>query len=277
MTLSRGISRRILPLTLQRNLKVIHNWMWQIYNRTRYFVKWKMNPYFWVSTIRMRKLKNKYYGQRCFIIGNGPSLNRMDLSLLKNEYTFGLNRIYLLFPKIGFTTTYYVAVNRLVIEQCAHEIEKLPITKFISYHAKPHINYTSDMIFVCNPGTGLFFSKNPVSRISEGATVTYVAMQIAFYLGFSQVILIGVDHNFTTKGEPHKTVTSEGPDPNHFSPDYFNKGFQWQLPDLDTSEEAYRLAKQTFEQDGRKILDATVDGRLQVFPKVDFQSLFIKE
>ena len=55
--------------------------------------------------------------------------------------------------------------------------------------------------------------------------MTYVALQVAFYLGFEQVILIGVDHNFATKGKPNTTVVSQGDDPNHFNPAYFGKGF----------------------------------------------------
>jgi hypothetical protein len=99
-------------------------------------------------------------------------------------------------------------------------------------------------------------------------------MQIAYYMGFAKVILTGVDHSFTTKGEPHATVLSVGDDPNHFDPDYFGKGIRWQLPDLETSELAYRLAKYQFEIDNRELFDATVDGSLRVFPKVDYQTLF---
>ncbi len=99
-------------------------------------------------------------------------------------------------------------------------------------------------------------------------------MQIAYYMGFEKVILIGVDHSFETKGKPHTMVVSEGDDPNHFDPCYFGKGFRWQLPDLRTSELAYRIAKYHFENAEREILDATVDGKLQVFPKVDYYQLF---
>jgi len=93
-------------------------------------------------------------------------------------------------------------------------------------------------------------------------------------MGFSEVILIGVDHNFATKGKPNTTITSEGDDPNHFDPKYFGKGFRWQLPDLETSEIAYRMARNAFEADGRKVVDATVGGKLTVFPKVEYNSLF---
>ena len=64
-----------------------------------------------------------------------------------------------------------------------------------------------------------------------------------------QVILIGVDHSFATKGKPNTTVVSEGDDPNHFSGNYFGKGFRWQLPDLDTSELGYIRAREAYRED----------------------------
>jgi hypothetical protein len=116
---------------------------------------------------------------------------------------------------------------------------------------------------------GPIFSFDPRRGVWEGATVTYVAMQLAYFMGFREVLLIGVDHRFATPGPAHALVTSQGADPNHFDPDYFGKGFRWQLPDLETSEIAYRLARHAFERDGRRIVDCTVDGALQVFPKAD--------
>ena len=93
-------------------------------------------------------------------------------------------------------------------------------------------------------------------------------------MGFKQVILIGVDHNFATKGKPNETVVSQGDDPNHFNAGYFGKGFRWQLPDLDTSERAYIMAREAYKEDGREIIDATIGGKLQVYPKVNYDSLF---
>lgn len=243
--------------------------------RLRNEIEWNLGAKRRASTRRLRALKDTHKGQRCFIIGNGPSLNRMDLSPLRDEVTFGLNRIYLLFPRIGFHTTYLVSVNELVIEQSAREIEPLPMPKFISWHARDDIRFTDDMMFVRDTFDGtLDFSKDPTRQIWEGATVTYVAMQLAYYLGFQKVILIGVDHSFVNTGDPHKIVVSGGADPNHFDPNYFGKGYRWQLPDLETSEQAYRLAREHFEADGREVIDATVGGKLEVFPKVDFQTLF---
>lgn len=227
------------------------------------------------SALRARKYKNKHWGERCFIIGNGPSLQKMDLTPLADEVTFGLNRIYLLFKKAGFQTTYYACVNRLVIEQCVEEIAVLSMPKFISWYSRDLIPDSANTMYVRHRDIGpdRRFSKDFRKWIWEGATVTYVAMQIAYFMGFGEVVLIGVDHNFATKGEPHKEIISTGDDMNHFDPLYFGKGFRWQLPDLKTSELAYRLAKDVFESEGRRILDATVDGNLNVFPKVDFEDI----
>jgi hypothetical protein len=229
------------------------------------------------SVRRLAAYQNIHKGKRCFIIGNGPSLRQTDLSRLKNEYTFGMNRIYLMFPELGFTTSYFLTVNSLVIEQCAKDIRALPIPKFLSWRSHPLIQPTEDMMFLHTTYTGPKFAQDARGRIWEGATVTYVALQLAYYMGFDQVILIGVDHSYTTQGKPNTTIVSEGEDPNHFSGGYFGKGFRWQLPDLDTSERSYLMARQTYTEAGRQIIDATVNGKLTIFPKVDYNSLFGSE
>ncbi len=227
------------------------------------------------SRSRLRTMHDSRRGQRCFIVGNGPSLKQTDLSRLKGEYSFGMNRIYLLFPELGFTTTYFVSINDLVIGQCAQEMAALPIPKFLAWHSHRHFSRLSDdMIFLYTTYTGPGFAVDLTRRVWEGATVTNVALQLAFYMGFSQVILIGVDHNFADRGQANQTVVSQGEDANHFSPAYFGRGFRWQLPDLDTSEVGYKLARAAYQKAGRQVLDATVGGKLTIFPKVDYNSLF---
>ena len=226
------------------------------------------------SVRQLAKLKDVHRGKRCFILGNGPSLKKTDLSKLRDEKTFGVNRIYLMFPELGFPTSYYLSVNSLVIEQCAADIRNLPVPKFLSWRSHNLFPPTADTIFLHTTYTGPGFSQDARGRLWEGATVTFVALQLAFHMGFEQVILIGVDHNYTTKGTPNTTVVSQGDDPNHFNPNYFGKGFRWQLPDLDISEKGYLLARQAYQQAGRQVLDATIGGKLTIFPKVDYNSLF---
>lgn len=233
-----------------------------------------MHPWRRDTVQRLAALKDSRRGERCFIIGNGPSLRQTDMSLLRNEYTIGMNRIYLMFPELGFQTSYYLSVNDLVVEQCAQEIQALSLPRFVAWRARKWLQPADNLYFLWTTYTGPRFARDLTGRLWEGATVTYVALQTAFYLGFKEVILIGVDHNFVTQGKPNTTITSQGDDPNHFSPGYFGKGFRWQLPDLDTSERGYIMAREAYTSAGRRVLDATVGGKLTIFPKVDYNTLF---
>jgi hypothetical protein len=227
------------------------------------------------SMRRIPRFHNLHAGKRCFIIGNGPSLKDTDLSLLKNEVTFGVNRIYMNFDKMGFETTYHVVVNELVVEQCAKEIASLKMPQFLGWHCRDLVPFTDSMQFLwTRSGLRSWFFTDLTEGCWEGSTVTMVAIQLAYYMGFKEVVLIGVDHSYQFTGNPHAAVTSQGDDPNHFDPNYFGKGFRWHLPDLQGSELSYRVAKHVYETSGRRIIDATVGGKLQVFPKIDYYSLF---
>ena len=221
-------------------------------------------------------MQGRHAGERCFIIGNGPSLRGMDLRPLAQERTFTLNRGYLLDDRLGGPATYHVVVNPLVAEQWAGEIQALRATKFVAWVLRHSFGRQAEIIYVGGPSRSKTprFSQDVSRDLWSGATVTYAALQIAYYLGFQLAILIGVDHRFSAPGQPHREVVQGGDDANHFSPDYFGKGTRWNLPDLATSEVAYRLALEAYARAGREILDATLDGALTVFPKVDYRSVF---
>lgn len=244
------------------------------------FVRWlqwpaaTFHPWRRSSIRKLATFRNLHRGQRAFIIGNGPSLQVTDLSKLQREITFGMNRIYLLFPEIGFATTYFLSVNDLVVDQCAEEINSLSMPKFLSWRSHRVIQPELNTHYLHTTYTGPRFCPDARKRLWEGATVTYVALQLAYFMGFDQVILIGVDHSFKAVGRPNTTIVSNGDDPDHFHPQYFGKGFRWQLPDLDTSEIAYQMAREAYERAGRQVIDATVGGQLTIFPKVDYDSLF---
>jgi hypothetical protein len=248
-------------------------WWW--HNRGRHVAARTIDPRWSESARRLKQLENSSANKRCFIIGNGPSLRQTDLSLLRNEYTFGLNRIYLLFPELGFSTTYLVAANDLVIEQCAAEMQNLALPKFLTWRSRRWFHPDPKVTYLDTDFTGdEDFSSTLTGRIFEGFTVTYVALQLAYHMGYSEAILVGVDHNFVTQGTANQAIVSQGDDPNHFAPNYFGKGFKWQLPDLAGSERAYTLAREAYSRAGRRILDATISGKLTIFPKVDYSSLF---
>lgn len=229
-----------------------------------------------LSRRRMATFRDRHRGERCVIVGNGPSLARTDLDRLKGEVTFGLNRIYLLSERRGFTPSYHVCVNHLVLEQFGAEIAALPVPKFLSWDGRHAAPFDESVVLLRShqtPG----FAEDPARGLWEGCTVTYVALQLAFFMGFTTVILIGVDHRFATTGPANSVVVAEADDPNHFDRSYFGPGTRWQLPDLDASETAYRLAKARFERDGRRVIDATIDGALRVFERASFDDLFPSE
>ena len=219
---------------------------------------------------QLRKFKGLHAGQDCFVLGNGPSLNKMDLAPLADYHTFGLNKIYLLFDRVDLDLSYLVSTNGLVIEQSSEEFERLGIPTFLSYTASAGVVADRDHLYRLHTLNTWSFYDDLTQPICEGNTVTYVALQIAYYMGFRRVFLVGVDHSFKQSGKSHETQVYEGEDVNHFHPDYF-KGQKWQLADVYGSEVSYHLANYHYRRDEREIYDATVGGKLEVFPKISYQ------
>ncbi|WP_200334452.1 glycosyltransferase [Thiocystis violacea] len=237
-----------------------------------------------VINTRLADLKDSHTGERCVLVANGPSLNRMDLSFLKREICIGMNKIYLGIKKFRFYPRYYVAVNLKVVNQAANEIKALTCRKFIgqgaaqdvlredalTYLVRTHA-YELDNNGIKRPG---FCRDIAREGMHEGWTVTHAALQVAYYLGFTEVVIIGMDHRYEYSGNPNEACVLDGADPNHFSPDYFGGGQTWDNPDLAHSEESYRLARREYEKAGRRIIDATLDGACTVFEKGDYRAVF---
>ncbi len=201
----------------------------------------------------------------------------MDLSPLRNEITFGTNRIYLLFDKLGFETTYYVAADRMFIRQFAKEIAALRPPKFLNWQASDSCAFTDGTAF-WNSRSYLGverFSSRIDREIVEGHSVTYACMQIARYMGFNEVVLIGVDHHYRNAVDTNAAYSPlRGPDLDHFDPAYFTNNQLIGRPDLKGAEAVYRLARTVYAREGRRIVDATVSGKLDVFPKIDYSRCF---
>ena len=99
------------------------------------------------------------------------------------------------------------------------------------------------------------------------AVVTYDAIQIAVYLGFKEIYLLGVDFSFC---KDYKDKS------NHFVENYYNKNSKTTVVTENEQLKAYQKAKQYAETHGIKIYNATRGGKLEVFERVDFDSLFEK-
>lgn len=213
---------------------------------------------------QLPKWHNRYRGQKAVICCNGPSLNGVNLEQLNGTFTFGLNKIYLKYPDTSWRPSVIVAVNPLVIEQAREVYERDTIPLFLSSYGTRHIKRRNEVEFLYSLSSHIF-SLNPSIGVFEGYTVTYVALQLAYYFGFAKVALVGCDHNFSTKGPASMVVKTHGQDNNHFAANYFGDGTAWQLPDLEGSEFAYRMAREAFHADGRQIVNCTVGGNLELF------------
>lgn len=222
---------------------------------------------------RLDLLKNRHRGERCILVANGPSLNGMDLSCLKHEIVIGLNKIHLGLKRLRFYPRYLVAVNDKVIEQAANEMLALNCVKFISQRSASKVPESALTYHIDTNSPSSRFCKDISQGVHEGWTVSYAAMQIAYHLGFDELIIIGMDHRYEFSGAPNQASILEGSDPNHFDENYFGHGKSWDNPDLVRSEESYKIARSVYEADGRRILDATVNGACNVFDKVNFKEV----
>lgn len=217
---------------------------------------------------RLAALRDAHAGERCVVIGNGPSMRGFALERLAGLRTFCLNRGYLMWQDQGLSPDFVVAVNRLVIEQFGGELAGAGGTLFAPWLLAHHFPPQADVIYFEERWDDAFI-RDARRGLSSMATVTNTAIQLAWHMGFADVVLIGIDHHFSASagGRPHQTVVQDTDDADHFRPDYFAPGTRWHLPDLIQSERGYRLARAVFEADGRRIVNATPGTRLEVFEK----------
>lgn len=239
----------------------------------------------------IRTLKDKFKGKRCFILGNGPSLNKCDLKLLKNEYTFGVNGIFYKTEEMGFKPTFYMVEDGHVVDDNLEKINAYdPEYKFFPSLYKEKIKNTENTYFFAADlgfyrGDHPFFEKPRFSYdFSEvgycGQSVTYLNMQLAYYLGFTEVYLIGMDFSYQIRETDEvcgATLVSNEDDINHFHPDYFGKGKKWHDPKVHNVARSYEFAKECFEKNGRYIYNATIGGQLEIFERVDYETLFNRD
>jgi FkbM family methyltransferase len=236
---------------------------------------------------RLRALKAARRSRRCFVIGNGPSLARTNLTRLKDEVTFATNGFFLKMPELDWSPTYYVVEDHLVGEDRADELNALTgTTKLfpasLAYALRPDDDTT---YFDHRPRKsypdGFDFSFDADANTFTGGTVTFTCMQLAAYLGFQEIYLIGVDADYSIPADAAlsgagrvKEIDMRSDDPNHFHPDYFGKGKRWHEPNVEVMLGAYEEARRATETRGISIVNATVGGKLEVFPRIDFEMLF---
>lgn len=252
--------------------------------------------------------RNRHRGERCFVMGNGPSLNKMDLNKLNGETVFACNAAFLLFDRIGWRPRYYTCVDTRVIRDRAQDITAMldahpRMTSFFPSRIRLHDGsgqefetpdiippaanrYYFNEVFnsLDNPPESMF-SLNAAERVVQPYTVAITMLQLAAFMGFKSIYLIGCDTSYsvnpTVRQEGRKMdgvglllTSTEDNDANHFDPRYFGKGREWHNPQVDKMLMHHAWAYEALEGAGIEVYNATVGGQLEAYPRVDFDSLF---
>lgn len=222
---------------------------------------------------KLKALKDSRRGEKAVILCNGPSLIRTDFEGLKESgvFTIGMNKIYLLKDTVDFDPNLVVCFDQRMIRECKDEFAKFEQPLFLArsgakiFGRKSNVHYLDLSHRIC-------FPKDISHSIYHGATTTYGALLIAYYMGFSQVALVGCDHNWNhSKVEQEEGSTRAvmgDKDESHFHPDYFTKGTQIIMPNVVESEFSYRMARSAFEENGRMLVNATDGGKLDIFERM---------
>lgn len=230
---------------------------------------------------KIKQYKGKYTGKRCFVIGNGPSLTPEDLNRIKGEYTFAANRIYNIFDRTEWRPTFFVSTDMDIMRMERNKIiaQDFPVM-FLNYDAKVFFGDKDNIVYLLLKGPfelirNKFVQKGVSDDVAKHSTktqtVTCVSMELAMYMGFSEIYLIGVDHNFA------KVVGSDGrlvEDKNVKS--YFEgmKGGDSQaILYLDDTTACYSVVKKYADKHNIKICNATRGGKLEVFSRLNLEDI----
>lgn len=230
------------------------------------------------SKRKLKRLKGIHKGKRCFIIGNGPSLKVDDLEKLDNEISFACNGIYYIFDKSTWRPDYYCVQDYEVIIDNYKKINEVEVKRerFIGWASIRLFDIINDFVFYNLDSKEFYpnkpnFSEDPVECICDGYTITYSCIQLAVYMGFSEIILLGVDHNYAIEMDINGRIIRNDSIKDHFDDrdSVYNS-----IPALFKTTVSYEKAKEICDLHSVKIFNATRGGKLEVFPRVDFDSLF---
>lgn len=241
----------------------------------------------------LKTLKGIHSGKRCFVIGNGPSLRAEDLNQLRAEYTFAANRIYEIFEQTRWRPTYYLNVDVPISQERYETIKRYSPELghiFLRVDTKNPKDEKKNLDFSIEKLTRIFYEQDGYFRIyqnvwnhrssyvsedisdhfSEGYTVTFASIQLAIYMGFTEIYLLGVDFSYSVMydadGKLHKDESIQ---------DYFTgKRYSETVFTYNSMLHAYQTAKEYCDNHNIRIRNATRGGKLEVFERIDFDNIF---
>lgn len=220
----------------------------------------------------IEKYKNIYKGKRCFIVATGPSLKVKDLEMLNvnNEICISMNHIWKAFKDTNWRPTYYIADDWRAINDVPRVLENLEeFTMFLGdtnkeFWQKEHPKNIIKHHFNYEYSEKRYpkFSEDFARQCYMGSTVTYSCMQLAVYMGFKEIYLLGVDFSYANSKMDEKYT--------HF----FKEDTLSSTGYVEQVTLAYQAARAYADVHGIRVYNATRGGKLEVFERVDFDSLF---
>lgn len=232
---------------------------------------------------KLSKFKEIHTGETCFIVGNGPSLRSEDLETIyrRKKSSFGFNRIYLMFDKTQWRPTYYISQDEKTLKNCTKEVNQMElpykfIPIFIEYYHDIHID-NAVLFHLISSETDFPKMSADISKfIGNSTTVAVTAAQIAVYMGFKKIYLIGIDHSFSTYQNDIGEIIQDDSAKDYFTEEYNKDKADLYIPNLDASTRAFLSLKKFCDEKGVQVYNATRGGKLEVFPRVDFDEVIKK-
>jgi hypothetical protein len=238
------------------------------------------------NLLALNLLRNRHEGKRAVIVGNGPSLEISDLERLKSHVTFASNKIYLAYDETDWRPTYYSVEDHLVLLNNIEKIKGIQGSiKLFPANTRDFGYHEADTIFAPFLPPNSFdeplsdpqfpaFSRDLTHGIAWGSTIVYSQIQMAVFMGCTEIVLIGVDHSYQLPKVKHGNQYVHEGEQNHFHPDYRSPGEVWHQPNLDVLEVSYLKAREVCNQRGVAIVNASRHTQLDVFETADFDLLF---
>lgn len=220
------------------------------------------------SLATLDRLRNSQVGQVGVIVCNGPSINNIDLELVADHPYILLNSGYLLRERFMHPPAAVCAHDPYVIEQYGSELSATDGVLFVPAKARKRLRRHADVVYLAPAEEWMFAARLGLTS-HHGHTSTFWALEVAFHLGWQKAIIVGMDHRFRATAASQLSVAA-GPDTDHFDPGYFSAGDRVLSPNLVASEYSYKISRDAWEEDGRRIVDCTPGGACPVFERGDF-------
>lgn len=219
------------------------------------------------NLVKIRSYKDIHRGERCFIIGGSPSLDLLDLTKLNNEYTFTVNRGYKLQEKGLKHSTYHLFADKNLVEQ-DKVMNDFPQDFCKKFFVNANLEFPDEKFdttyFTISLMKAKKFTSDLTQDLTEGYTVVHHAIQIAYYMGFDKIYLIGIDIDFSNvQGHAYEEFDSEK-----------ERQISLSIKEENVMLKYIGYAADFLQSNNRKIYNASPMGAVNCMPRVKYEDLF---